>query len=97
MITIGDSFLNLDHEQSRSFVQEFSKYLEENFNLKPISWNPLNSLHNSEIPDPIKSISHPFLSLNLSFDDINDEKNSFLALAFKQMQTLKPTLLEKNR
>jgi len=86
-----------DNKQSQSFVEEFSKHLQENLNLKKLTWNPLNSLHNSETNTTIKSSSNPFVSLNLPFDDIDNERNSFLTLAFDQMQTPKPTLLEINR
>jgi hypothetical protein len=86
-----------DNEESQSFVEEFSKNLQENFNLKKLTWNPLDCLHNSEIENPIKPLSNPFVSLNLSFDDIDNEKNTFLALAFNQMQITKTTLLEINR
>ena len=94
---LSNSNQPFDKEQTQSFIEEFSKNLQENFNLKKVTWNPLQSLHNSELSNPLKSAINPFVSINLSFDDLNNEKNSFLALAFQQMQTPKQTLLEINR
>ncbi|CAF1078845.1 unnamed protein product [Rotaria sordida] len=86
-----------NNEESQSFVEEFSKHLEKNFNLQKLSWNPLNILHKSEITNSVKSSSNPFVYLQLPFDDIDNKKNSFLALVFNQMETSKTTLLEINR
>ncbi|CAF1161140.1 unnamed protein product [Adineta steineri] len=86
-----------NHKESQSFVEEFSKCLEENLNLKKFTWNSLNSLHNFETNNIIKPSLNPFISLNLTFDDIENEKNSFLVLAFNQMQIPKSSLLEINR
>ncbi|CAF3929267.1 unnamed protein product [Rotaria sp. Silwood2] len=86
-----------NNEESQSFVEEFSKYLEKNFNLKKLSWNHLNILHKSETTNTVESLSNPSIFLQLPFDDIDNKKNSFLALAFNQMEISKTNLLETNR
>lgn len=91
------NFYNLDTKKFQSFIEEFSKNLQENFNLKKLTWNSLSSIHNSTINSSLNASSNPFISLQFSFDDIDNDKNSFLSLAFQQMQLPKPTLLELNR
>ncbi|CAF3680517.1 unnamed protein product [Rotaria socialis] len=86
-----------NNEESQSFVGEFSKYLQEHFNLKNISWNPLSLLNKSEATHNIKTLHNQFISFQLPFDDDDDKKNSFLALAFNHMETPKRSLLDINR
>ena len=82
---------------AQEFVEQFSMHLQQNFHLQSTSWNPLTAIHHRERNDTTKPLSHPFLSLSSSFDDIDNEKNAFLSSAFNQMLTPKSTLLEKNR
>lgn len=88
---------NKDNEETKSFVEEFTQHLQNNFHLTQITWNPLASLHNSAIMNNQNSSSNPFVFLHLPFDDIDDEKNSFLALAFNHMKASQTTLVEINR
>lgn len=97
IIHLFDRYFYLDNEQSQSFIEEFSRNLQENFNLKKMTWNSLSSIHNSEVINSIESPTNPFVSLNFSFNDLDNEKNSFLALALKQLQIPKTTLLEINQ
>ncbi|CAF0909203.1 unnamed protein product [Adineta ricciae] len=84
-----------NEEESQSFVEKFSQYLQANCNLTKQTWTPLTIIHDSEMNTLVKPLkSSPLISLNLLFDDIDNERNSFLALAFNQMQMSKPTLLD---
>ena len=90
--------VGIDEEESQSFVEKFSQYLQVNCNLTKQTWTPLTVLHDFETNTLVKPLkSNPLISSNLLFDDIDNERNSFLALAFSQMQMTKPTLLDINR
>ena len=89
--------LSLDHDGELAFVKAFSQYLLESLHLTKESWNPLQSLRPSATDHSVQQRSKPVVSLTLSFDDIDSEKNAFLALAFNRMQTPSSSLLEINR
>ena len=83
----------LENEDKKHFFADFLEHLRRHLNLSCESWNPLVALGNSS-----RSItSKAFISFKLDFDDIDNEKNSFLALAFQRMQTAPANLLRVNR
>jgi len=75
-----------NEKSSQSFVDEFSKTLQENFHLDQITWNSFDSSS--------KPVQTPFLCFNLSYDHLDNPKNTFLISSFNQMQRFEPTLLE---